>query len=76
MTEVAGTKFVGKAVELHELDLHINELAQMLHDAQIRTQVLETALRQIAEQPSDDPGTLQQFAATALEMAGEARSAV
>ena len=29
--------------------------------------MLETALRQIAGQPSDDPGTLQQFAATALE---------
>ncbi len=81
MTEGAGTKFAGKAVELHEpdlhineldeLDLHINELALMLHDAQRRTQVLETALRQIAEQPSDDPGALQQFAATALEMASE-----
>ncbi len=56
MTKVAGTKFAGNA-----------EPALMPHDAQIRTQELETALRQIAEQPSDDPGTLQQFAATALE---------
>jgi hypothetical protein len=56
MTEVAGTKFAGKA-----------EPALMPHDAQKGTQVLETALRRIAEQPSDDPGTLQQFAATALQ---------
>jgi hypothetical protein len=65
MTKVAGTKFHSK-----------NELGQMLHDAQVRMQVLETALRQIAEQPSDDPATLQQIAAVALEKAGEARSAV
>jgi hypothetical protein len=49
-------------------------LVQMRHDADVRLQVLETALRQIAEQPSDDPETLQQIAATALEQAGEARS--
>ena len=48
----------------------------MLHNADVRTQVLETALRQIAENPSDDPEALKQIAATALEKAGEARSAV
>jgi hypothetical protein len=55
MTEVGGTRFYKKA-----------ELVQMLHDADVRMQVLETALRQIAEQPSDDPETLQQIASTAL----------
>jgi hypothetical protein len=65
MTEVAGQKVYTK-----------RELGQMLHDAEVRMQVLDTALRQIAQQPSDDPATLQQIAATALEKAGEARSSV
>jgi hypothetical protein len=38
-------------------------------------QVLETALHQVAENPSDDSAALKQIAATALEKAGEARSA-
>jgi hypothetical protein len=53
-----------------------SELAEMLHDADVRMQVLETALQQIAEEPSDDPATLHQIASTALEKAGEARSPV
>jgi hypothetical protein len=65
MRQAGGTKFYGKA-----------EMGQMLHNAEVRMHVLETALGQIAEQPSDDPKTLQKIAATALEKAGEARSAV
>ncbi|HSI81403.1 MAG TPA: hypothetical protein VK919_12225 [Solirubrobacterales bacterium] len=52
------------------------ELVQMLHAADLRMQVLETALRQIADQASDDPKTLQRIAGTALQKADEARSAV
>jgi hypothetical protein len=37
--------------------------------------VLETALQQVAENPSDDPAALKKIAATALEKAGGARSA-
>jgi hypothetical protein len=65
MTEIGGTRFYKKA-----------ELVEMLHDADVRMQVLETALQQIAEQPSDDPKTLQQVARTALEKARESRSTV
>jgi hypothetical protein len=65
MTEIGGTKFYKKA-----------ELGQMLQNAEVRMQVLETALQQIAENPSDDPAALKQIAATALEKAGAARSAV
>ena len=65
MTKVGGTKLYGKT-----------ELGQMLHNAELRMQLLETALRQIAEQPSDDSAALKQIAVTALEKAGEARSAV
>jgi hypothetical protein len=49
---------------------------QMLRDADVRLHVLETALRQIAEKPSDDAEALQQIASIALQKAGEARSAV
>jgi hypothetical protein len=52
------------------------ELAEMLHDADTRMQVLETALLQIAEKPADDPAALQQIASTALDRAGESRSPV
>jgi hypothetical protein len=65
MTEVGGTKVYNKG-----------ELMQMLRDADVRLHVLETALRQIAEKPSDDAEALQQIASIALQKAGEARSAV
>ena len=51
-------------------------LRKTLQNAEVRMHVLETALQQVAENPSDDPAALKQIAATALEKAGEARSAV
>jgi hypothetical protein len=65
MTQVGKTKRYRKS-----------ELGQMLQNAEVRMQVLETGLRQIAEEPSDDPATLQQLAATTLKQAGEARSTI
>ena len=50
------------------------ELTQMLHRAEMRIQVLEMALRGIAEQPSDDPQALQQLARQGLKKAAEAES--
>jgi len=50
------------------------ELTEMLHVAEMRNQVLEMALRQIAEQPSDDPEALQQLAIQGLQKAAEAKS--
>jgi hypothetical protein len=50
------------------------ELTQMLQVAELRIQALELALRQIAEQPSDDPATLQQLAKQGLQKASEAAS--
>jgi hypothetical protein len=50
------------------------ELTQMLHEAEIRTQVLEMALRQIAEHPSENPEALQQLARQGLQKAAEIRS--
>ena len=52
------------------------ELVQKLHAADLRMQVLETALRQIADKPSDDPKALQELAGTALQQADESTSAV
>jgi hypothetical protein len=49
----------------------VDDLTQKLHAADLRTQILETALRQIAEQPSDDPAALQQIAIIALQKADE-----
>jgi len=50
------------------------ELTEMLHVAEMRNQVLEMALRQIAEQPSDNPEALQQLAIQGLQKAAEAKS--
>jgi len=50
------------------------ELTQMLHLSEMRNQVLEMTLRQIAEQPSDDPEALQQLAIQGLQKAAEAKS--
>jgi hypothetical protein len=50
------------------------ELTQMLHDAEMRNQVLEMTLRQIAEQPSDNAEALQQLARQGLQKAGEITS--
>jgi hypothetical protein len=50
------------------------ELTEMLHVAEMRNQVLEMALRQIAEQPSDNPEALQQLAIQGLQKADEAKS--
>ena len=61
MTEVGGTRLYKKS-----------DLVQMLQNADVRVQVLETALQQVAENPSDDPAAFKQIAATALEKAGEA----
>lgn len=47
-------------------------MAYRLHEAELRIQVLETALRQIAEKPTDDHEALGQIATTALEKAAEA----
>ena len=58
MREVAGKRRYDK-----------KELQSMVQDAEVRLHVLETALRQIAEQPTDDPAALQQIASTALEKA-------
>jgi hypothetical protein len=50
------------------------ELTQMLHDAEMRFQVAEMTLRQIAEQPSDNPEALQQLARQGLRKAAETKS--
>ena len=50
------------------------ELTQKLHDADVRIQVMELALRQIAEHPPEDWKALQQLAKSALVQAAEARS--
>jgi|Tabmets5t2r1_1033131.scaffolds.fasta_scaffold14101_2 hypothetical protein len=49
-------------------------LRKTLQNAEVRMHVLETALHQVAENPSDDPAALKKIAATALEKAGKARS--
>jgi hypothetical protein len=51
------------------------ELTQMLHDAEMRTQVLEMTLQQIAGQPSDNAEALQQLAKQGLQKAREISSA-
>ena len=50
------------------------QLTQMLHASEMRVQVLEMALRQIASQPSDDPAALQQLAKQGLQKAAEAET--
>jgi hypothetical protein len=50
------------------------ELTRMLQVAELRIQALELALRQIAEQPSDDPAALQQLAQHGLQKASEVSS--
>ena len=50
------------------------ELTKMLQVAELRIQALELALQQIAQQPSDDPATLQQLAKQGLQKASEVSS--
>lgn len=50
------------------------ELTQKLHDADVRTQVLLLALRQIAEHPGDDADALRQLAKNGLQQAAKAES--
>jgi hypothetical protein len=61
MARATKKRFVGK-----------RDMAYKLHEAELRISVLETALRQIAEKPTDDPEALEQIATTALEKADEA----
>jgi hypothetical protein len=50
------------------------ELTQKMHEAEMRTQVLEMALTQIAEHPSENPEALQQLATQGLQKAAKVRS--
>jgi hypothetical protein len=50
------------------------ELTQKLHEAEMRTQVLEMALTQIAEHPSEKPKALQQLAKQGLQKAAKIKS--
>jgi hypothetical protein len=45
-----------------------------MHEAEMRTQVLEMALTQIAEHPSENPEALQQLARQGLQKAAKVRS--
>jgi hypothetical protein len=50
------------------------ELTQMMHQAEMRTQVLEMALTQILEHPSENPEALQQLARQGLQKAARIKS--
>ena len=61
--EIGGSRYYDK-----------RQLTGMVQVAELRIQALELALRQIAEQPSDDPAALQQLAAHGLQKASEVSS--
>jgi hypothetical protein len=50
------------------------QLTEALQVAEMQVQVLEMTMRQIAEQPSDNPKALQKLAQQALQKAAEVSS--